>query len=93
MNWLLVAGEILTIIRPGQTKDFRENLGTMLLGELNFRTEARYTEMFDRGSALVQLGFPDARILKSLKRGIVQQPGGAGAPQPSLSITGARPLA
>ena len=46
MNWLLVAAEILTIIRPGQTKDFRENLGTMLLGELNFRTEARYTEMF-----------------------------------------------
>jgi ubiquinone biosynthesis protein len=46
MNWLLVAAEILTIIRPGQTKEFRQNLGSMLLGELNFRTEARYTEMF-----------------------------------------------
>ena len=48
MNWLLILGEALTVIRPGQTRSFRENLGTMLMAELNFRAEARYTEIFRR---------------------------------------------
>jgi ubiquinone biosynthesis protein len=46
LDWLLILAEALTIIRPGQTKDFRQDLRKMLIGELNFRTEARYTEMF-----------------------------------------------
>ncbi len=46
LDWLLTIGEGLTIIRPGTTRDFRKDLRTMLLGELNFRAEARYTEIF-----------------------------------------------
>ncbi len=46
LDWLMILAETLTIIRPGQTKEFRAQLTTMLLGELNFRKEARYTEMF-----------------------------------------------
>jgi predicted unusual protein kinase regulating ubiquinone biosynthesis (AarF/ABC1/UbiB family) len=46
MRWLLILGEMLTIIRPGQTRGFRENLGTMLMAELNFRAEARHSEIF-----------------------------------------------
>ncbi len=46
MNWLLILGEALTVIRPGQTRSFRENLGTMLMAELNFRAEARNTDIF-----------------------------------------------
>jgi ubiquinone biosynthesis protein len=46
LDWLLVAAETLTFIRPGLTRRFRHDLRTMLLGELNFRAEARYTEMF-----------------------------------------------
>jgi predicted unusual protein kinase regulating ubiquinone biosynthesis (AarF/ABC1/UbiB family) len=46
LEWLLILAEALTIIKPGQTKDLRKDLRTMLMGELNFRTEARYNEMF-----------------------------------------------
>lgn len=46
LDWLLIAAEALTIIRPGQTREFRKDLRRMLLGELNFRAEARFTEMF-----------------------------------------------
>jgi len=45
-EWLLIAAEALTFIRPGLTRSFRHDLGRILLGELNFRAEARYTEMF-----------------------------------------------
>jgi predicted unusual protein kinase regulating ubiquinone biosynthesis (AarF/ABC1/UbiB family) len=46
LNWLMILGETLTVIRPGQTLSFRQNLGAMLMAELNFRAEARHTEMF-----------------------------------------------
>jgi predicted unusual protein kinase regulating ubiquinone biosynthesis (AarF/ABC1/UbiB family) len=46
LEWLLIVAETLTIIRPGQTRSFRHDLRRMLMGELNFRAEARYTEMF-----------------------------------------------
>jgi ubiquinone biosynthesis protein len=46
LNWLLILGETLAVIRPGQTLSFRQNLGAMLMAELNFRAEARHTEMF-----------------------------------------------
>lgn len=46
LDWFLIAAEALTLVRPGLTKTFRRDLRTMLLGELNFRAEARYTEMF-----------------------------------------------
>jgi ubiquinone biosynthesis protein len=50
LDWLLIVAEALTVVRPGLTEGFRRELRTMLLGELNFRTEARYTEMFRRRS-------------------------------------------
>jgi ubiquinone biosynthesis protein len=46
LDWLLIIAESLTFIKPGQTTNFRHDLRKMLLGELNFRAEARYTEMF-----------------------------------------------
>jgi ubiquinone biosynthesis protein len=46
LDWLLVAAETLAVIRPGMTTQFRRELGKMLIAELNFRTEARYNEMF-----------------------------------------------
>ena len=46
LDWLLIAGEALTLIRPGMTTQFRRELRKTLIGELNFRTEARYNEMF-----------------------------------------------
>jgi ubiquinone biosynthesis protein len=48
LDWLLILAEALTIVRPGLTGGFRRQLRTMILGELNFRTEARYTEIFRR---------------------------------------------
>ena len=40
--------ELLTIVRPGYTKNFRIRLETALMEELDFRTEARYQELFRR---------------------------------------------
>jgi ubiquinone biosynthesis protein len=48
LDWLLMAGETLTIITPGMTRGFRQDLQTILFKELNFRTEARYTDLFRR---------------------------------------------
>jgi ubiquinone biosynthesis protein len=46
LDWLLVLAEMLTLVRPGLTKRFRQELRTILMSELNFHAEARYTEMF-----------------------------------------------
>jgi ubiquinone biosynthesis protein len=46
LDWLLVAAETMAVIRAGMTTQFRRELGKMLIAELNFRTEARYNEMF-----------------------------------------------
>src|SRR5262249_52631885 len=46
MDWVLQLGELFTFIKPGLTAQFRMDMKKMLLGELNFRTEARYQEMF-----------------------------------------------
>lgn len=48
LDWLLVALETLTIITPGMTRGFRQDLQTILFREMNFRTEARYTDIFRR---------------------------------------------
>lgn len=48
LDWLLIAAETLTIIPPGMTRAFRQDLQTILFRELNFRTEGRYTDMFRR---------------------------------------------
>ncbi|MGZ9104423.1 MAG: ABC1 kinase family protein [Rhodoplanes sp.] len=46
LDWLMIAAEALTLIRPGTTTQFRRELRRTLMGELNFRTEARYNEIF-----------------------------------------------
>jgi ubiquinone biosynthesis protein len=45
-DWLLWACEWLTFVRPGQFAGLRTELRNVLLEELNFRREARYTELF-----------------------------------------------
>jgi ubiquinone biosynthesis protein len=50
LGWLMILGEALSIIRPGMTKTLRRELQTMLFEELNYRLEARYTELFARGA-------------------------------------------
>jgi ubiquinone biosynthesis protein len=46
LEWVFILAEVLTVVRPGQTKNLRQDLRIMLMGELNFRKEARYNEMF-----------------------------------------------
>jgi predicted unusual protein kinase regulating ubiquinone biosynthesis (AarF/ABC1/UbiB family) len=48
LDWLLIVAETLTIIPPGMTRAFRRDMQTILFRELNFRTEARYTDLFRR---------------------------------------------
>lgn len=48
LDWLLVLAETLTVITPGTTRSFRQDLQSILFRELNFRTEARYTDLFRR---------------------------------------------
>ena len=48
MDWLLITAETLTIITPGTTRSFRQDIQTILFKELNFRTEARHTDLFRR---------------------------------------------
>ncbi len=48
LDWLLIVGETLTIIAPGVSRRFREDFETILFNEMNFRAEARYTDIFRR---------------------------------------------
>jgi predicted unusual protein kinase regulating ubiquinone biosynthesis (AarF/ABC1/UbiB family) len=48
IDWLLGAAELLTIVRPGFTANFRRDLRNILAGELDFRREARLQEIFGR---------------------------------------------
>ncbi|TMJ27425.1 MAG: AarF/ABC1/UbiB kinase family protein, partial [Alphaproteobacteria bacterium] len=51
LDWLLIIGETLTIIPSGIARNFREEFETILFNEMNFRTEARYTDLFRRRAA------------------------------------------
>ena len=48
LDWLLILGETLTILPPGNTRAFRREFEIILFNELNFRAEARYTDIFRR---------------------------------------------
>ena len=48
LDWVLTFVETLTIIRPGVSLTFRDEMRKLLLEELDFRTEARYQELFRR---------------------------------------------
>lgn len=49
--WLLIVAETLTILPPGPSRRFREDFETILFNELNFRAEARFTDIFRRRAA------------------------------------------
>jgi len=51
LDWILIVAETLTIIPPGVTRRFREDFETILFSEMNFRAEARYTDIFRRRAA------------------------------------------
>jgi ubiquinone biosynthesis protein len=46
LNWLFVIAETLTLIPPGLSVRFRQEFQSILFNEMNFRTEARYAEIF-----------------------------------------------
>jgi predicted unusual protein kinase regulating ubiquinone biosynthesis (AarF/ABC1/UbiB family) len=50
LDWLLDLAEMLTIVQPGLTRRFRQDIRTILFGEMNFRAEARYIDLFRRRS-------------------------------------------
>jgi ubiquinone biosynthesis protein len=51
LDWILIVAETLTIIPPGIARSFRDEFQTILFNEMNFRTEARYTDLFRRRAA------------------------------------------
>jgi ubiquinone biosynthesis protein len=51
MDWLLTVAETLTIIPPDIGRRFTEDFRTILFKEMNFRAEARYTDIFRRRAA------------------------------------------
>jgi ubiquinone biosynthesis protein len=51
LDWLLIIGETLTITPPGIARNFKDEFETILFNEMNFRTEARYTDLFRRRAA------------------------------------------
>ncbi|MFO0728219.1 MAG: AarF/UbiB family protein [Myxococcota bacterium] len=46
LGWLMDAAETLSLVRSGMTRNIQDELRSMLSEELNFHTEARYTELF-----------------------------------------------
>ena len=49
--WLLIVAETLTILPPGPARRFRQDFETILFNEMNFRAEARFTDIFRRRAA------------------------------------------
>ncbi len=50
LDWLLDFAEMLTLVQPGLTRRFRQDIRTILFEEMNFRAEARYIDLFRRRS-------------------------------------------
>jgi ubiquinone biosynthesis protein len=62
LDWILIFGETLTIIPPGVTRSFRQEFERILFNEMNFRAEARYTDIFRRRAAKQKKGCTAPRI-------------------------------
>ena len=62
LDWILILGETLTIIPPGVTRRFRQEFETILFSEMNFRAEARYTDLFRRRAAKRKKGVTAPRV-------------------------------
>ena len=50
LDWIAGLAEFLTILRPGFTRNLRIELKEILLEELNFRSEARFQDIFRRNA-------------------------------------------
>ena len=50
VRWICILAEWTGLVRPGLTRNFREELTRMLTEELDFVLEARYTEIFRKES-------------------------------------------
>jgi len=62
MDWILILGETLTIIQPGATRVFRQEFETILFNEMNFRAEARYTDLFRQRAAKRKKGVTAPKV-------------------------------
>src|SRR5688572_9536201 len=62
LDWLLIAGETFTIIPPGVTRSFRKEFEVILFAEMNFRNEARYTDIFRRRAVKRKKGVTAPRV-------------------------------
>lgn len=56
-DWLLLLAEILTIFRPGFTRDMRSEFRSFVIEELDFVQEARRQDAFRRAAAQARQGF------------------------------------
>ena len=57
LEWVLLVLEWLTILRPGFTQNVLTEFRNMVLEELDFVKEARYTELFGRRLRKAKLGY------------------------------------
>jgi ubiquinone biosynthesis protein len=48
LDWILILAETVTIIPAGLARSFRDEFEAILFNEMNFRAEARYTDLFRR---------------------------------------------
>jgi ubiquinone biosynthesis protein len=62
MDWILLFGETLTIIPPGASRSFRKEFETILFNEMNFRAEARYTDLFRQRAAKRKKGVTAPKV-------------------------------
>ena len=60
LSWLIALAELFTVVRPGQLREFLRDLETMFLEELDFRKEARFTDLFRRQAKKSRLRFISA---------------------------------
>lgn len=60
LSWILGTAELLTIVRPGQLRDLLRDLAAMFMEELDFRREARHTDIFRRRARESRLRFISA---------------------------------
>lgn len=62
LDWLLIGGETLTVVPPGVTRSFRKEFEAILFAELNFRNEARYTDIFRQRAAKRRKGVTAPKV-------------------------------
>ncbi len=60
LSWLIGLAELLTLVRSGQLRELLRDLETMFTEELDFRKEARFTDLFRRRAKKSRLRFISA---------------------------------